>query len=178
MRRLSIRRVSALVLGIWLASAAATTYLEMTLDEMVAAADIAVYGEVESTSVEERDDLPWTRVLIAVERDLAPADEPSTEVELWFLGGALPGGRTLVVAGMPSFEAGERILVLAYDERYASPVVGFEQGLWRLVGDRLVGADGRRLGFDGDAVALALDAQPAPVGDLLDALQERLEARP
>lgn len=174
------RRIRTACLGLFLAvalsAAAGTTYLLMTLDEMVAAADIAVFGEVESTSVVEREDMPWTRVLIAVERDLAPADQAAEQVELWFLGGALSADRALVVAGMPRFESGERLLILAYDDSYASPLVGFEQGLWRVVGDRLVAEDGRRLGFDGDT--LALDGEPAPVGTLLDALQERLEARP
>ena len=172
-------RMRAVALALFvgtLGAAAATTYLAMTLDEMVAATEIAVYGVVESTTVEERDQMPWTRIAITVERDLAPADGGLGQLELWLLGGTLPAGPSLVVAGMPRLEPGERVLVLAYDDDFASPIVGFRQGLWRVVGDRLVAEDGRRLGFDGDA--LALDGDPAPIDALLDALQERLEARP
>ena len=174
--RSSSRAVSIVAMFGVLSLVGATTYLAMTLDEIVAAAEIAVYGEVDSTTVVERDQRPWTRVVITVQRDLAPADGELDELELWFLGASLPGGPSLVVAGMPRVEPGERLLVLAYDDDVASPIVGFVQGLWRVVDDRLVAEDGRRLGFDGDA--LALDGDPAPVNQLLDALEERLEARP
>jgi hypothetical protein len=98
-------------------------------------------------------------------------------VELAFLGGDAPGVPRQTVAGMPTLVVGERVLLLSYgaEARYASPLVGYDQGLFRIVDDAWTDADGRTLGFDAAGI-LTLGALAAPVGDeLLDALAQRLE---
>jgi hypothetical protein len=169
--------------------AAATTYVEMTLDEMIGAADVAILAEVRDVQPFERDGRPWTRVTLAVELDLIdaaatgetpaepPAGEPDegepTEVQLEFLGGALPGGPSLAVAGMPTFQPGERVLALAYerDDALASPIVGFRQGLWRVSADALVSEAGIVLGLEDGAIVPG--GSPSPVAAVLDVLVER-----
>src|SRR5690606_32035026 len=94
------------------------------------------------------------------------AELPPDSLELTFLGGEAPGDRRLVVAGSPSWRTGETVLVAAYDDPdLASPIVGFRQGLWRLVGDAFVDEDGRGLGLDaaGRLVRSDLPAAPAEV---------------
>lgn len=171
--------LSLMVMAWLLAGASATTYVATTIDDMLAAAEIAFYGEVESTTVVERDRMPWTEVRFRIERDLTAGDQegpPPDVIELAFLGGALPGGPTLVVAQMPRFAPGERVLVLAYDADVASPIVGFRQGLWRLSGESLVGDDGRRLGLEGGE--LVAEGERVPLGDVLAAIAARLGERP
>jgi len=74
---------------------------------------------------------------------------------LAFLGGELPGGARVTVAGFPRFEVGERVLVVAYaDAGLASPLVGVRQGLWRIRSAGLQDDDGSFLavGEDGGLV--------------------------
>ncbi len=167
-------------------TATATTYRAMTIDEVIAAADIAFYGEVRDVVVFERDGDPWTRVVFAVERDLlasappdeTPADaapeEPVEEIELAFLGGRLPGGPSLTVALVPTFSIGDRVVLFAYLGELASPIVGFRQGVWWEDGDSLRDADGRVLGISEDAIVPGAPA--ASVQVLLDRFALRIEA--
>ena len=166
----------------------ATTYVELTIEEIIAAAEVGFHGEVVDVAVEERDGLPWTVVTFRIERDLVgavpPADggeptplEPGTTIELEFLGGTLPGGPSLAVALMPAFTAGEQVVVLAYpDAGSASPIVGFRQGLWRVEDEILADEDDVPLGLDDGA--LARGGPAAPLGAVLDALSTALEGRP
>lgn len=152
----------------------ATTYRHLSLTEMLDRAEIAFLGTVSSVSVEERQGEPWTVVEFAVERDVAgPAAEGRRE--LAFLGGDLATGR-LRVELMPSFEVGQRVLILAYLDQYISPIVGFDQGLWRLGGDGLLDTRGRRLSLD-DEGRLTEDGARVEVDLLLDALERELEGR-
>ena len=108
-------------------------------------------GSAPNGSAEDDDDL---------------AELPPDSLELTFLGGEAPGDRRLVVAGSPSWRTGETVLVAAYDDPdLASPIVGFRQGLWRLVDDAFVDEDGRGLGLDaaGRLVRSDLPAAPAEV---------------
>lgn len=175
-------------------TATATTYRVMTIDEMIAAADIAFYGEVRDVVVFERDGDPWTRVVFLVERDLradgvedgsqdstedgtpaeADPDDPSFEVELAFLGGRLPGGPSLTVALVPTFSVGDRVVVFAYSEEVASPIVGFRQGVWWEDGDSLRDADGRVLGIEEDVIVPGAPATSVQV--LLERFSVRFEA--
>jgi hypothetical protein len=54
------------------------------------------------------------------------------EVVLRFAGGAIDGMRE-EIAGMPHFEVGDRVVVFARKGRLVSPIVGFHQGLFRVV---------------------------------------------
>ena len=170
--------------------ALATTYVDLTLEQMASAADLAFLGEVADVVVVERDGMPWTRVEFRVERDLLAGgpdgagddgddgepDAAEGTLQLEFLGGTLPGGPSLAVALMPSFAVGERVVVLAYDELAASPIVGFRQGLWRVEGDALVDETGVRLGLDGETPSAGGAA--APLDALVDAIAALLQEQP
>jgi hypothetical protein len=178
--------VAALAL-LLLPFASATSYLELSLDQMLARAGIAVYAEVVAIDTEVIDGLPWTLIELLVHRDLlqpladlddVAADDPTVEtLILPFLGGSLPDGGRVTIEAMPSFEIGERVVVLAYLERYASPIVGFRQGLWRE--DALGFSDdtGRRLTLDAEG-AVQLDGAGAGTEALLQTLERLLEVRP
>lgn len=181
------RRWTAFFLALLAPAALATSYLELGLDEMLGRAEIALYAEVTAVETELRDGEPWTVVTFAPERDLLQppeasvdidaAEEPLDEVQLAFLGGTVAGGPTLIVTLMPSFEVGERVLVLAYAADYASPIVGFRQGLWRDGELGLVDLAGRSLSLDDDG-ALQLDGSGAGTEALLQALERRLRELP
>lgn len=151
-----------------LSPAHATTYRQLALPDMLAAAEVAFFGTVSGVRVEERAGDPWTVVSFEVARAFvgATGGEP---LELAFLGGALPGGESLDVALMPAFERGEEVLVLAYEGEFYSPIVGFRQGLWRRVGSDLVDEEGIRLGLDEEG-ALAPGAAGGEAEVVLDAV--------
>ena len=123
--------------------ATATTYLELSLEEMFDKADIAFFGEVTASESEARDGEPWTLITFNVARDLR-GDLEAEEITLAFYGGSA-GGVTVNVTDMPQFRRGEEVLILAYDAEYYSPLVGFVQGLWRLEAQGFTDVRGRVL---------------------------------
>ena len=159
----------------------ATTYLRHTPQEMLELADRVFVGTVVDVSVVDRGGTPWTEVRFEVDSLLkgaigAGADELQPLLTLAFLGGAMPGGEVLTVAGMPAFAPGDRVLAFTYDQPYASPIVGFRQGLWRVTPGGLrddddallsIAADGTlEKGGDGASLEAVLSALEAQLPDL------------
>lgn len=153
--------------------ALATTYRELSLDELVNRTELGFFGEVSEISVEAREGEPYTQVTFDVTRSLSGALEDT--VMLSFYGGTLPNGRTVEVEGMPEFARGDEVVVLAYEALYYSPIVGFSQGLWRATPEGFRDAAGRLLSLN-DAGRLVRDGTGAERTAVLDALAERLEA--
>lgn len=168
----NVRRRAALCLLVAVLAAGAafaTSYLELTPAQMLTKADLVFVGTVRSLATVEKDGAPWTRVTFAVSDGLVGTSGDS--VTLDFLGGEIAGGETLSVSGMPTFQRGERVLLMAYDQPYASPVVGFRQGVWRVGDAGLVDLDGRPLALDGGALvrgdtAAGLDEVVAAIREL------------
>lgn len=106
-----------------------------------------------------------------------PADTAGAErVSLSFLGGEVPGGPRLTVAGFPRWETGEQVLVFAYDDgRLASPLVGVRQGLWRVGPSGLEDDDGAFLAVEADGRLLRSD-MGAGLEAVLTAVTTLLEA--
>lgn len=175
LRRNLARLLVALLLS-GAASATATTYLALTLPELLERTELAFYGTVSSVVVEERDGEPWTVVEFEVERPLTGLGNDEQPLELAFLGGELAGGETLRVNLMPGFVVGEQVLVLAYDEQYLSPIVGFDQGLWRRIAGEFVDERGRRLGLD-DSGRLTAGGVTGEGDLVLDAVARELAAQ-
>ena len=164
--------VAATVCATVVTTAGATTYTALSLEDVAQKADLALYGTVTSTRVEERDGEPWTVVTFTPERTLK--GDMGESLELSFYGGTPPDGPTLLVDGMPRFEEGETVLLFAYDAPYYSPVVGFSQGLWRLTDAGLRDETGRILSLD-EAGALEQGGGGAATDDILSAFEGLLE---
>jgi hypothetical protein len=165
--------LAALLVG---STVQATTYRQLTLAEMIAAAEVGFLATVAATSVEARQGQPWTVVEFEVDRWLTGPPPDGEQDRLSFLGGSLPAGTDLQANLMPSFDVGEQVLILAYDDEYYSPIVGFNQGLWRVQGDALIDAQGRRLSLDEEGRLLA-DGDGPEAALVVDALVRELEAR-
>jgi hypothetical protein len=113
--------------------AAATTYLPVTFDELVARADVIFVGDVVDVrpfALETRDGtVIKTRVTFRV-RD--PLLGTTSALEVFdFLGGEIDGV-TMKVAEMPTFTVGDRRVMFARRERSINPVVGFSQGVFEV----------------------------------------------
>ena len=98
-------------------------------------------------------------------------------ITLEFLGGAA-GGVTLNADQVPSFEAGDEVILFAYTGRYYSPLVGFNQAAWWLTVGTWRGRDGRLLGLDASGeLVLESDGVGADPEAVVAAVQAALEAR-
>ena len=117
--------------------AGATTVLHMALAAQATTADRIFVGSVTAVASRPTAAAPKyfeTVVTLAVEETVA-GSLPAT-VELTFAGGSL-GGMRQQIDGMPTFAVGERYVVMLEADQsppLASPIVGFNQGLYRVVG--------------------------------------------
>lgn len=149
----SRRRAAAVLLTALLvlsaSRAGATVVVAKSFGALCAEAELVFVGTV--TKVQSRWSDPQRQ---AIETVVTFGDltwlrgGPQTEIALVFGGGEMDGLRE-AVAGVPEFAVGERRVVFAHDGRLVSPLVGFNQGLFRVV----EGADGPVvLDADGNAV--------------------------
>jgi hypothetical protein len=109
--------------------------------------------------------------------DTVAGSVPAT-IELTFSGGEV-GGILQRVDGMPTFTVGERYVVLLeadHDPPLVSPVVGFNQGLYRVVGGSRANAvvrdrAGRALAGEAASAARAAAATDPTLDEFLDTLR-------
>lgn len=149
-RRMRIAAALLVVLCVAAAPRAeATVVVAKDFDALCAEAALIFVGTV--TKVESRWSDPQKQ---AIETEVTFGDltwlrggSPS-QIALEFGGGEMDGLRE-AVAGVPTFTVGERRIVFAHDGHFVSPVVGFNQGVFRVVD----GTDGPVvLDVDGKAV--------------------------
>ncbi len=155
-----------ILMGLALGLAWASTYAELDLATMLERSDLAFYGTVRDVSVEARQDEIWTVVVFDVQEVMK--GEVGEELSLSFY-----GGEAIVVSGMPRFTAGEVVFTLAYSAPYYSPIVGFNQGLWRLGVRGFEDLRGRLLSLD-EAGELSLTGEGGSDEEILAALRRAL----
>jgi hypothetical protein len=165
---------------------AATTVVAKSFESICHDADMVFVGSV--TAIESRWAAPekGTIETLVTFSNLTPLlGVDGEEVVLRFAGGAVDEMRE-EIAGMPHFEVGDRVVVFALQGRFVSPIVGFHQGLFRVVeegdvpvvlnaGRFPVTVEGKALRF-GSAVEGKKSAMPLDA--FLDHVRETLGARP
>ncbi len=168
----------AAALGI--APAHATMVVTMSTAEQAVSADRILVGTVSAVTVRPKASAPQyfeTVVRLDVE-DTVAGSVPAT-IELTLSGGEMNGVRQHV-EGMPEVAVGERYVVLLepdQEPRLASPFVGFNQGLYRVVGDARATAVVRdRRGQPLAANAMPAGARSASGEPTLDAFLDALRA--
>jgi len=111
------------------------------IEKMPAMADFIVIGTViHSTSRwDERGIMIFTDYTIQVEEKIL-SDVPST-ISMSFAGGTV-GDKTITVTDTPILKIGEKYALFGYNNnKYSLPVVGHEQGVFRVAHDRLKNVD-------------------------------------
>ncbi|MBI4517915.1 MAG: hypothetical protein HY699_19085 [Deltaproteobacteria bacterium] len=185
-----MNRADCLYLGLalWFLAAPpvrATTVMEKNLDSLCAEADHVFTGKVVAIEPQWTDAARRhieTVVTFETIEPLYGAD--SAFISLRFAGGQI-GDLVERVQGVPRFARGEHGVIFARDGHFASPLVGFHQGYFRVQGEgeaaavlrpsyEFVGAlaDGSRL--------LSSEVQgvgATPLRGFLDALRQRLRQR-
>jgi hypothetical protein len=158
---------SALLLGVALACASvgsrpanATVVASMSTTAQATAADRIFVGTVAAITSRPKTSHPqWFETVVRFTIDETVAGVLPASVELVYSGGEV-GGIRQRIDGMPALTVGERYVVLLEPEQtppLTSPFVGFNQGLYRVVGDDRATSVVR----DREGRALANDAVPA-----------------
>lgn len=105
---------------------------------------------------------------------------PQTSLTLRFAGGEMDGLHE-AVAGVPEFAVGQRRVVFAHAGHFASPIVGFNQGLFQVVegdaGPVVLDADGRAVTGVGRAAVQRGAAADRAAALPLDTFLARVRAR-
>jgi hypothetical protein len=171
-------------LAAWPASTAATVVVAKDFAALCAEADLVFVGTVTAVTSSWRDAARRsieTRVTFGELTWLRGA--PSPTITLHFAGGEVDDWRE-EIAGVPSFAVGQRRVVFARAGDFISPVVGFHQGLFRVVdqgaGPVVFDASGRAVTGVGRAAlqrgAPGDDAAALPLESFLDRVREQLDA--
>lgn len=125
----------------------ATTVRTMTFSQVVDGAELIAVGTV--SAVEQTWDAeratPFTHVTFS-DVEVLKGALPDARLTLRLTGGPAPNGLVLAISGMPRFEVGQvAVLFSAGNGVHACPLVGWWQGLYRVVHDddrdRLVVSD-------------------------------------
>lgn len=156
-----------------------------------AAATVVVAKDFEALCREA--DLIFVGTVVAVESHWAGADRqaietrvtfaaldwvhgpPEPTVTLRFAGGEIDGLRE-EVAGVPRFAVGERRVIFAREGRYVSPIVGFDQGVYRVVEDSAGPAVIEAAPSGGASLRIGDATAPAPAAVPLDRFLSRIRA--
>jgi len=134
MRKRSL--IAAAGMAIFLSqAAAATTLITQTLPQLVEEADGIVAGEVvDLVSRKSQDGTIYTYATLG-NLDLIKGKYGGTTLTLRLEGGTADG-ETLFISGSPRFQKSERVVVLVRGNgEQIIPVVGWEQGLFRVKSD-------------------------------------------
>jgi hypothetical protein len=156
--------------------------IEKSLADLCQEADMVFVGRtlaVESRWRVDEEKSIETVVTFAVLEPLYGTTD--REVTLRFGGGEVDGLRE-VIAGVPQFRAGEEVVVFAHRKPSISPVVGFNQGYFRVVDGRVVNADDQPVtGVSERALAFGSSAEgtarAVTLAQFLDTVRARLAER-
>jgi len=135
----------ATLIGLFLvalaSTASATTVLRVSLQKMTVSSDVILHGEVLSSRAVTVDNNPRnirTEVHVRV-RDLLKGPRGMTELTLQLAGGKV-GDWAMKVPGMPTFSAGEQVVLFLEKTAHNWALTGLGQGKFAVV----TGPDGVR----------------------------------
>jgi len=126
--------VASLVLLTLPRSVAATTVMHMSFDELTRKADVIAIGQVTNIDFTAADDASWVYTYVTLDViDLLKGETSEDTITLRMDGGRISEERVLIVAGMPTFELGEEVVVFVKgNEQRPCPLLGWGQGLLRI----------------------------------------------
>jgi hypothetical protein len=133
----------ALLLTALAAPSAEASHPKMTMKKMLEQADVGFHGQVisiENEAVPEKG-MAFTHVTFRVVDVLfnrAPEQPVGGTIQLTFAGGTV-NGKIVKVSDVPEFQVDQEVVALVKHDgnRYANPIIGGVQGLYRVVRDEL-----------------------------------------
>jgi hypothetical protein len=132
--KLYVRPVGGLFALLLLVStiALATTYPKLSLETQLERAEVIVRASIKEVVRQDRNKRPWTVYTLDTKQHWRGEGLlPKTSEQPSF---AIFGNDKIKLEGAPSFKVGEEWIFLLYTKNYDSPIVGFNQGAYRLEG--------------------------------------------
>lgn len=107
--------------------------------------DVAYKNSEATTPGEAR--IPHTFVTFAIEQTFKGSAAKGGHITLRFEGGPDGTGRAMLVPGMPMFDIGDRdILFVSHNRNLPCPLVGWEQGRFRVINNAVYTEQGQEVG--------------------------------
>jgi hypothetical protein len=144
-------------------SGLATVINALTLEQQVEKAQIIMHTLITSSEVQNRaNNKTWTAYALEpkkfirgssaelIKLNIANKQVPSLSIY---------GGANIKLEGAPSFKAGDELVVLMYTKAYDNPIVGFNQGVYRVTGGKVTTLEGKPVAvkLEGKAVDASLE---------------------
>lgn len=127
-----------LSLTLWSATGRATTFVDVTVEQLAAASDLVVLGRVEHVDVSPTGPSGQagihTRATVQI-RDSYRGANVSTLLHVWVQGGQL-GDHARVVPGQARFQVGETYVLFLFEQRGALFPTGMARGAWHVPSGR------------------------------------------
>jgi hypothetical protein len=119
----------------------ATTYPKLSLEAQTERAEVIVRATIRAVQPEERSKRPWRVYGLTVQQTWRGDANtlPKLQATPSF---AVLGGEKLRLEGAPSFKENEEWILFLYTKAYDSPIVGFNQGAYRIQGENIFDAAG------------------------------------
>ena len=145
---------ATLIAALLLSGASATVVPPLDFNQQVRKAQVIVEATIVSVRQQERDGQRWNVYRLRITETLAgnAADLPTDEntPALWVLDGAVDA---------PQFKVDDQAILLLYRTLMDSPVVGYNQGVYRIRNGQVEGAQNPQLTTFKEAVARVRGAQ-------------------
>ncbi len=127
----------------------ATTYPKLSLEAQAERADVIVRATVRAVQAEERNKRPWRVYGLTVQQTWRGDANtlPKLQATPSF---AILGGDKLKLEGAPSFKENEEWILFLYTKAYDSPIVGFNQGAYRIQGENVFDVAGKIVQLEAD----------------------------
>jgi hypothetical protein len=175
MKRLVWLGVLALALAV-VVPAAASTFVALSHQELVAQSDAVVQGRVLKVSSYwgQGGRVIMTEAVIQVEEKIR-GNSPSVVVVRTF--GGTVGSYSVEAHGFPKFAVNERLVLYVHNANDVAEVTGYQQGQYRIVRDR-AGVEMAVSAVDGGATLLGRDGRPVTTQKVvrLDTLKNMIRA--
>jgi hypothetical protein len=170
-RTMLLAGITAALIGLGLINTGLATVINaLTLEQQVEKAQIIMHTLITTSEVQNRENnKTWTAYALEpkkfirgssaelIKLNIANKQVPSLSIY---------GGANIQLEGAPSFKAGDELVLLMYTKAYDNPIVGFNQGAYRVNGGKVTTLDGKAL-----TVTLAGKAVEATLENFLKQLE-------
>ena len=169
-RAIAIFTVFALILT-GLNTGLATVINALTLEQQVEKAQIIMQAVITSSEVQNRaNNKIWTAYALEPKKFIRGSSAELTKLNIankQVPSLSIYGGANIKLEGAPTFKAGDELVLLLYTKAYDNPIVGFNQGVYRVTGGKVTTLEGK-------PVAVTLDGKT--VESTVENFLKRLEA--
>ena len=150
LRAISVMAVLALIgtgFNTGLNTSLATVINTLTLEQQVEKAQIIMQTVITSSEVQNRaNNKTWTAYGLEPKKFIRGSSAELTKLNIankQVPSLSIYGGANIKLEGAPNFKAGDELVLLMYTKAYDNPIVGFNQGVYRVTGGKVTTLEGK-----------------------------------